>query len=113
MCLVRPIGQKFLAEISLDDCPFKQFLDQPDGPVQEVFDHGAWIVGITLGHVWQQAQNAVAFDMGHVMNGGWSTKAVRTGTEGKPTVATTSIRRNFLSGKVIPTRQPATYGRRG
>ena len=62
--LVRPIGQEFLAEISLDDCPLKQFLDQPDRPVQEVFGHGAWIVGIALGHVWEQAQNAVAFDMG-------------------------------------------------
>ena len=50
---------------------------------------------------------------GHVMNGGWSTKAVRTGADGKPTVATTSIRRDFSSAKVTPTRQPATYRRRG
>ena len=40
MCLVRPIGQELLAEISLDDCPFEQFLDQPDRSVQEVRGHG-------------------------------------------------------------------------
>ena len=63
MRLVRPIGQELLSEVSLDDCPFEQFLDQLDRPVQEVLGNGAWIVGIALGHVRQQTQSAVAFDM--------------------------------------------------